>query len=85
MDDLLAQLDGREVLVRNEARMLRTAGAIQSTLEMTPLQRFLVAVSPTGRLDLAHTRHRPGGGDCTPGFGFAGIVGIVSLLLAFYG
>ena len=87
VDDLLAQLDGREVLVRNEARMLRTAGAIQSTLEMTPLQRFLnLIASPTvasilltlGILGLVVEIR-------TPGFGFAGIVGIVSLLLAFYG
>jgi len=87
VDDLLAQLDGREVLVRNEARTLRTAGAVQSPLEMTPLQRFLNLISsPTiasilltlGILGLVVEIR-------TPGFGFAGIVGIVSLLLAFYG
>jgi len=87
VDDLLVQLDGREVLVRNEARMLRTAGAVQSPLELTPLQRFLNLISsPTiasilltlGILGLVVEIR-------TPGFGFAGIVGIVSLLLAFYG
>ncbi len=87
VDDLLAQLDGREVVVRNEARTLRTAGAVQSPLELTPLQRFLNLISsPTiasilltlGILGLVVEIR-------TPGFGFAGIVGIVSLLLAFYG
>jgi len=87
VDDLVAQLDGRVVTVRGEERTLDTANALQTPFEMTPLQRFLNLISnPTvasilltlGILGLVVEIR-------TPGFGFAGIVGIVSLLLAFYG
>lgn len=87
VDDLIAQLDGRVVTVRGEDRTLNLANAVQMPFEMTPLQRFLNLISnPTiasilltlGILGLVVEIR-------TPGFGFAGIVGIVSLLLAFYG
>ncbi len=87
VDDLLAQLDGREVTVSGAARTLHTAGAAQTPLELTWLQQFLNLISnPTiasilltlGILGLVVELR-------TPSFGFAGIVGIVSLLLAFYG
>lgn len=87
LNDLLLQLDGFEVQVRNEAYTLQTAEAPIQTVELTPLQQFLNFISdPTmaaillslGTLGLAVELR-------APGFGFPGIVGIISLLLGFYG
>jgi len=87
LDDLLQQLDGFEVQVRNEAYILQTAGAPVQSIELTPLQQFLNFISdPTmaaillslGTLGLAVELR-------APGFGFPGIVGVISLLLGFYG
>jgi membrane-bound serine protease (ClpP class) len=87
LDDLLNQLDGFQVTVRGEPRTLQTADAPVKPLELTPLQQFLNFISdPTvaaillslGALGLAVEMR-------APGFGAAGIIGIISLLLGFYG
>ncbi len=84
--DLLDQLDGFEVLVLDQPRTLETADAVPVPLEMNGWQKFLNFIAdPTvasllltlGILGLI-TEIR------TPGFGIPGIVGIISLLLAFY-
>jgi membrane-bound serine protease (ClpP class) len=87
VDDLLRQTDGFEVIVNQETVTLQTSGAVQIPLELTPLQRFLNLISnPTiaaillslGILGLFVEIR-------TPGLGFPGIVGFISLLLAFFG
>ncbi len=84
--DLLEQLDGFEVVVLDQPRTLETAEAAPVPLEMSGWQRFLSLIAdPTvaslllslGILGLI-TEIR------TPGFGIPGIVGIISLMLAFY-
>ncbi len=87
LDDLLMQMDGFEVSVNGEPVTLNTANAVQEPLELTPLQQFLNFLSnPTiatlllslGILGLFVEIR-------TPGFGLPGIVGVISLLLAFFG
>lgn len=87
VDELLGQLDGFEVTVNREPVILNTAGALQVPLELSPLQQILNFLSnPTiatlllslGILGLFVEIR-------TPGFGFPGIVGVLSLLLAFFG
>jgi membrane-bound serine protease (ClpP class) len=86
LDDLLTQMDSFEVTVNGESQILQTAGAEVEEIPLTPLQQFLNFISdPTiaslllslGILGLI-TEIR------TPGFGVPGIIGVVSLLLAFY-
>ena len=84
--DLVQQMDGFVVTVAGESRTLATGGAIQVPLEMDAVGRFLNFISdPTiasillslGILGLlAEIR--------TPGVGLPGVVGVISLLLAFY-
>ena len=87
VEDLLRQLDGFEVVVQNQTEILDTADAIRIPLELTPLQQFLNFISnpaiatlllSLGMLGLVVEIR-------TPGFGFPGIVGFISLLLAFFG
>jgi membrane-bound serine protease (ClpP class) len=84
--NLLDQLDGFEVVVQDQPRTLETGEAVPVPLEMSGWQLFLSLIAdPTvaslllslGILGLI-TEIR------TPGFGIPGIVGIISLMLAFY-
>jgi membrane-bound serine protease (ClpP class) len=86
VDDLLQQLDGFEVTVQGEPQVLDTANATQLAQEMGPLQRLLNFIADPaiasilfslGTLGLIVELR-------TPGFGGAGIVGAICLLLAFY-
>ncbi len=83
---LYARLDGLEVTVQGESTTLETAGAISQPLALTPLQQFLNFISnpsvasillSLGTLGLIVELR-------APGFGAAGIVGMISLLLGFY-
>lgn len=86
VDDLLTQMDGFEVQVNGAARTLATDGAQQIPVELTPIERFLNFISdPTiaslllslGILGLLIEIR-------TPGIGVPGVVGAISLLMAFY-
>jgi membrane-bound serine protease (ClpP class) len=86
LDDLLRQIDGRTVDLPAGPTSLRTASAVATPLDMPPLQRTLnFLVDPTlasillslAILSLVIEIR-------TPGFGFAGIFGVLCLLLAFY-
>lgn len=87
LDDLLRQLDGRTVELASGAQILHTANAHMLLRDMTPIQRALnILVDPNltaillsiGILGLVVEVR-------TPGINVAGILGIVCLLLAFYG
>jgi membrane-bound serine protease (ClpP class) len=87
VDDLLEQMDGFEVTADAVPITLQTAGALTEPVEMSPLQQFMNFISnPTiatlllslGVLGIFVEIR-------TPGFGFPGIVGGISLLLAFFG
>ncbi len=87
LSDLLNQLDGFQVTVRGEPQTLQTANAPVEPLDLTPLQQFLNFISDPsvaaillslGALGLAVELR-------APGFGAPGIIGIISLLLGFYG
>jgi len=84
--DLLNQLDGREVMINGSKRILHTKDAHVQTIEMTQGQKFFnVLANPNiayflmilgfyGLLfEVTH-----------PGFGVPGVLGIVFLILAFY-
>ena len=84
--DLLDQAHGRTVRVLNRDISLRTAAAIITTLEMSPVQRALsILADPSiatillslGVLGLFIEIR-------TPGFGIPGILGAVSLLMGLY-
>ncbi|MEZ4718715.1 MAG: NfeD family protein [Caldilineaceae bacterium] len=86
VDDLLAQMDGFVVDLNGVERSLDTAGAQQVPVDLTPIERFLNFISdPTiaslllslGILGLIIEIR-------TPGIGVPGVVGAISLLLAFY-
>lgn len=86
VDDLLTQMDGFVVEINGVARTLETAGAQQVPLELTAIERFLNFISdPTiaslllslGILGLLIEIR-------TPGIGVPGVVGVISLVLAFY-
>lgn len=87
VDDLLRQLDGFGVTVNNEPVTLDTTDAQLVSQDLTGIQRFLNFLSnPTiatlllslGILGLFVEIR-------TPGFGVPGIVGIIALLMAFFG
>jgi membrane-bound serine protease (ClpP class) len=84
--DLLDQAHGRTVRVQNRDVSLRTAAAVTTTLEMSPIQRALsILADPSiatillslGVLGLFIEIR-------TPGFGLPGILGAVSLLMGLY-
>jgi membrane-bound serine protease (ClpP class) len=86
VDDLLAQLDGREVTVAGEARTLETAGKTAQTTPMSPIEGFLNAITnpaiaaillTLGLNALLFELSSPGGY-------VAGVIGTVCLLLALY-
>ena len=86
VDDLLTQMDGFVVDLNGVERSLETAGAQQLPVDLTPIERFLNFISdPTiaslllslGILGLIIEIR-------TPGIGVPGVVGAISLLMAFY-
>ena len=87
LPDLLAQMDGRIVTVAGQEVVLQTANAVQHPLDMSAAQRALnfladpsiaAILMSLGILGIFVEIR-------TPGFGVPGILGIISLLLAFYG
>lgn len=87
LDGLLAQLDGREVLLPQGTVKLRTAGATIRVLEMWWGERLLAAISnPTiaflllilGFYGILFEFY-------TPGWGVSGTLGVLCLVLAFFG
>jgi membrane-bound serine protease (ClpP class) len=86
VDDLLTQLDGREVTVEGEARTLETAGKTAQSAPMSPFEGFLNAITnpaiaaillTLGLNALLFELSNPGGY-------VAGVIGAVCLLLALY-
>ena len=84
--DLLDQLDGFEVVVLDQPRTLQTADAVPVPLEMSAWQKFLNFIADPMVASLLLTLGILGliTEIRTPGFGIPGIVGIISLMLAFY-
>jgi len=87
LDDLLAQLDGREVPLTRGTVTLRTAGAMIRTLEMWWGERVLAAISNPniaflllmlGFYGILFELY-------TPGWGVPGTLGVVCLVMAFFG
>jgi membrane-bound serine protease (ClpP class) len=87
LDDLLEQLDGREILIGDTNVSLRTADAKVRTMEMWWGEQFLAVISNPnvvmlllmfGVYGILFELY-------SPGWGVAGTLGVVSLLLAFFG
>ncbi len=87
LDDLIFQLDGREVtLSSGETVTIRTAGAEVERLDMGALERFLLAITDP---NIAYILLSIGMLGITlelfnPGTIFPGVIGGICLLLAFY-
>ncbi|MCL0081757.1 nodulation protein NfeD, partial [Dehalococcoidia bacterium] len=86
LQDLISQLDGMEVTIHGEKIILNTEEYVLAEIEMTLIQRFLHAISDPniayillsiGSLGLILEL-------CSPGTIFPGVIGAISLLLAFY-
>ena len=86
LDDLLKQLDGREVIVQKTPKKLTTQGANLIQVEMSQRERFLqILGDPTvayvlftlGLLGVIYEFS-------APGFGFPGVVGAICMILALY-
>lgn len=87
LDDLLVQIDGREVLLPQGRVELRTAGATVRALEMWWGERLLGAISNPnvaflllmlGFYGILFELY-------TPGWGVSGTLGVLCLILAFFG
>jgi membrane-bound serine protease (ClpP class) len=87
LDDLLAQLDGREVVLPQGPVQLHTSGATVRTLDMWWGERLLGAISNPniaflllmlGFYGILFELY-------TPGWGVSGTLGVVCLILAFFG
>ena len=87
LDDLLAQLDGREVSLLRGTVTLRTAGATIRTVEMWWGERVLAAISNPniafllmmlGFYGILFELY-------SPGWGVPGTLGVVCLVMAFFG
>ncbi len=86
LDDLLAAIDGMRVEVQGVEVELATAGAIPEFYEMSTLRRILAVIADPniallflsiGTLAVVYEA-------VNPGLGFAGIAGIILLLLGFF-
>ena len=86
LDDLLAAIDGMRVEVQGVEVELATAGAIPEFFEMSTLRRILAVIADPniallflsiGTLAVVYEA-------ANPGLGFAGIAGIILLLLGFF-
>ena len=86
LDDLLAAIDGTRVEVRGTEVELATARAIPEFFEMSTLRRILAQIADPniallflsiGTLAVVYEA-------VNPGLGFAGIIGVILLLLGFF-
>lgn len=86
LDDLLAQIDGRTVEVGGMPVELMTAGAVPEIYEMSTLRRILARIADPnlallflsiGTLAVVYEA-------ANPGLGFAGIAGVILILLGFF-
>jgi len=86
LPDLLRQLDGFKVTVRDQEVILHTQGAAVQELPMTALERFLHAITNPNIAFILMTLGVNGilFELSSPGGFVAGIVGAICLLLAFY-
>jgi membrane-bound serine protease (ClpP class) len=84
--DLLRRIDGLEVVVRDAAWTIETAGATVREIEMSPARRLLSLIADPnvaflllslGTLAILYEI-------ANPGLGLGGVVGVVSLVLALY-
>ena len=87
VDDLLAQLDGREVEIGQELLVLNVADARVRSFEMWWGERFLAVISNPNIVMLLLMFGVYGilFEFYSPGWGVAGTLGVVSLVLAFFG
>jgi len=86
LDDLLSQIDGMEVEVAGEVTTLATRGATVETFELGAFRSVLAQIADPniafiflsfGTLAIVYEA-------ANPGLGFAGIAGVISLLLGFF-
>jgi membrane-bound serine protease (ClpP class) len=87
LDDLLAQLDGFTVTLRNEPVVLHTAGARVDSVSMSIIEQILhIVVNPTVVLTLLGIGVQALLIEISsPGGWVAGFIGVVSLALGVYG
>lgn len=85
-DDLLEQLDGREVMIDNKTIILKTKGASIAYIDMDFRQRFLnVLANPNVAFILLLLGFYGLLFEVThPGVGFPGIAGAICIILAFF-
>ncbi len=86
INDLLAQVDGREIETKRETRTLATENAEIIILEMNWQQRFLNIISDP---NIVYILMMVGFAGImfeiyNPGAIFPGVIGVISLILAFY-
>ncbi|HEX9763307.1 MAG TPA: nodulation protein NfeD [Acidimicrobiia bacterium] len=86
LDDLLSAIDGMTVEVLGEDVTLATAGAVPDRYEMSTLRRILAQIADPnlavlflsiGTLAVVYEA-------ASPGLGFAGVIGVILLLLGFF-
>jgi len=86
LDDLLSAIDGMTVEVLGEEVSLVTAGAVPDRYEMSTLRRILAQIADPnlavlflsiGTLAVVYEA-------ANPGLGFAGVIGVILLLLGFF-
>jgi membrane-bound serine protease (ClpP class) len=86
LDDLLSAIDGMTVEVLGEEVTLVTAGAVPDRYEMSTLRRILAQIADPnlavlflsiGTLAVVYEA-------ANPGLGFAGVIGVILLLLGFF-
>jgi membrane-bound serine protease (ClpP class) len=86
LDDLLSAIDGMTVEVLGEDVTLATAGAVPDRYEMSTLRRILAQIADPnlavlflsiGTLAVVYEA-------ANPGLGFAGVIGVILLLLGFF-
>ena len=86
MTDLLSAIDGMTVVVQGEEVVLETEGAIPELYEMSTLRRILATIADPniallflsiGTLAVIYEA-------ANPGLGFAGIAGLILLVLGFF-
>lgn len=86
LDELLAEVDGMEVEVAGETVVLATAGAQVERYDLAPFRKVLAPLADPniafilmsfGTLAIVYEA-------ANPGLGFAGIAGIIALLLGFF-
>ncbi len=87
LDNLLSQVDGREITLANgKSVVLQTAGASVQVADMTDMERFLHTLSDPNVAYILMTLATIGliTEVSSPGLVFPGVIGGISLILAFY-